>query len=75
MFSLWGHLGSTHGSRPRTGHTDPSTPWAGPPDITCTPRQARDLGGRPRARAGVGLAHVLCLRGFTGELISPTVGW
>lgn len=28
-----------------------------------------------RGRREVGLAHVLCSRGFTGELISPTVGW
>lgn len=34
------------------------------------------LQGRPGAPGlEVGPAHVLCLRGFAGELISPTVGW
>lgn len=29
----------------------------------------------PGPRAGGGAGHVLCSRGFTGELISPAVGW
>ena len=64
--------------RPRSGRAPvgPAPVGSGLPDTLCRFRGRRGtLGGRPWAAGpGVGPAHVLCLRGFTGELISPAVG-
>lgn len=51
-------------------------PLGGLPDTLYRLKGRRGtLRGRPWASGlGVGLARALCLRGFSGELISPTVG-